>query len=122
MKLKHNILALSLFLALLVYLIDTLFDYLFFHTGTFWGWLFYAVPVHEIRNRMVMVAGFFAFGILVSRILAGRRRAEEALIRSEEAAQRLANETETIAEIGRIITSTFNIEEVYERFANKVNT
>jgi signal transduction histidine kinase len=120
MKLKDNILVLSLFFALLLYLIDTLMDYLFFHTGTFWGWLFYQVPVHDIRDRMVMVAGIFAFGIVVSRILAGRRRAEEALEKSKEAAQRLANETETIAEIGRIITSTFDIEEVYEGFANKV--
>jgi len=121
MKLRNNIFVLSLFFALLFYLIDTLSDYLFFHTGSFWGWLFYRVPVHDIRERMVMVAAIFAFGIVVSRILAGRRRTEEALKRSKEAAQRLASETEIIAEIGRIITSTFNIEEVYERFANKVN-
>jgi signal transduction histidine kinase len=121
MKFKSNIFILTLLFALLLYLIDTLLDYLFFHTGTFWDWLFYEVPVHDIRDRMVTVAGVFAFGIVVSRILAGRRLAEEALKRSQEAAQRLANKNETIAEIGRIITSTFNIEEVYERFAEKAN-
>jgi signal transduction histidine kinase len=121
MKIKHNIFALSLFFALLLYLIDAFIDDLIFHMGGFGGLLFSDVPVHEIYMRIVMVAGFLAFGVLVSRILAGRRRAEEALRRSEKAAQRLANETETIAEIGRIITSTFNIEEVYEGFAEKVN-
>jgi PAS domain S-box-containing protein len=49
-----------------------------------------------------------------------RKEAEEALRRSEEAARRLAQENATVAEIGRIISSTLNIEEVYERFAEEV--
>jgi hypothetical protein len=47
-------------------------------------------------------------------------RAEEALRRSEEAATRLASENATIAEIGRIISSSLNIEDVYDRFAEEV--
>jgi signal transduction histidine kinase len=120
MKLKDNIFALSLFFGFLLFLIDAFMDSLIFHTGNFWTSLFSGVPVHEIRERLVMVAGFLAFGIIVSRILSGRRRAEEALKRSEQGAQRLANEAEIIAEIGRMITSTLNIEEVYEGFAEKV--
>jgi signal transduction histidine kinase len=120
MKLRHNIFTLSLFFGLLLYIIDAAMDSLILHTGTFWSSLFMGVPVHEIRERMVMVAGFLVFGIMVSRILAGRRRAEEALKSSEQGAQRMANETEIIAEIGRMITSTLNIEEVYEGFAEKV--
>jgi len=49
-----------------------------------------------------------------------RKKAEDALQRSEEAATRLAQENATVAEIGRIISSTLNIEEVYERFAEEV--
>jgi PAS domain S-box-containing protein len=49
-----------------------------------------------------------------------RKLAEEALRVSEQAARRLANESELIAEIGRIISSTLNIEEVYACFAEKV--
>jgi PAS domain S-box-containing protein len=49
-----------------------------------------------------------------------RKEAEEALQRSEEAATRLAQENAMVAEIGRIISSTLNIEEVYERFAEEV--
>ena len=40
---------------------------------------------------------------------------------AEEEIERLAQETAAIAEIGRIISSTLNIEEVYERFAEEVH-
>ena len=46
-----------------------------------------------------------------------RKRAEEKQRRSREIAERLANEMAVIAEIGRIISSTLDIDEVYERFA-----
>jgi PAS domain S-box-containing protein len=49
-----------------------------------------------------------------------RKKAEDALQKSEEAATRLAQENAMVAEIGRIISSTLNIEEVYERFAEEV--
>jgi len=49
-----------------------------------------------------------------------QKRAEEALKKSEEEAKRLAQENATMAEIGRIVSSTLNIEEVYERFGREV--
>jgi DNA-binding response OmpR family regulator len=52
----------------------------------------------------------------------GRKKAREALRESEEEARRLAAENAVMAEIGRIISSTLNIEEVYEHFAEKVRT
>ena len=48
-----------------------------------------------------------------------RKQAEEALRRSEAQANQLAQENAIMAEIGRIIGSTLNIDEVYERFANE---
>jgi len=42
-------------------------------------------------------------------------------IRTEKAVTRLSQESAIMAEIGRIISSTLNIEEVYERFAEEVN-
>ena len=51
-----------------------------------------------------------------------RKQAEEAQSRSEEAARRLAEESSMLAEIGRIISSTLNIEEVYEVFSEKVKS
>jgi PAS domain S-box-containing protein len=53
----------------------------------------------------------------VSRDITDRKRAEEALRLSREIAERLAEETAVIAEIGRLIGSTLDIEKVYERFA-----
>src|SRR4030042_2535460 len=47
--------------------------------------------------------------------------AEEALKRSEEAAKRMAQENAAMAEIGRIISSTLEIKEVYERFAEEAH-
>jgi len=47
-------------------------------------------------------------------------RAEEALRKSEEESRKLAQENAIMAEIGRIISSTLKIEEVYERFVEEV--
>ncbi len=52
--------------------------------------------------------------------IAERRQAEKALQESKETAKRIAQENYLVAEIGRIIGSTLNIDEVYERFAEKV--
>ncbi len=49
-----------------------------------------------------------------------RRRVQKALRESEEGARRLAQENAIFAEIGRIISSTLNIDEVYDRFAAAV--
>lgn len=49
-----------------------------------------------------------------------RKEAEEALRRSEESARRLAEENAVLAEISRIISSSFDIEEVYDPFAAQV--
>lgn len=49
-----------------------------------------------------------------------RKEVEETLRRSEETARQMAHENAVMAEIGRIINSTLNIDEVYERFAEEV--
>ncbi len=49
-----------------------------------------------------------------------RKRAEEAIRQSEEEARRLAHENAMMAEIGRIIGSSLDLDEVYEGFAEQV--
>jgi len=68
-----------------------------------------------LRDRDGKPVGILA----ISRDITDRRRGEEALRRSEEATRRLAMENEVLAEIGRIISSTVDIEEVYEHFARE---
>jgi PAS domain S-box-containing protein len=57
----------------------------------------------------------------ISRDVTERKRMEEALKENEKEAKRLAQENELVAEIGRIISTTLNIEEVYEGFAEEVH-
>ncbi|MBU1965380.1 MAG: hypothetical protein KKD24_06155, partial [Proteobacteria bacterium] len=53
-------------------------------------------------------------------VFADLQRAEEEQRRNRETAERLAEETAVIADIGRLIGSTLDIDEVYERFAAEV--
>ena len=68
--------------------------------------------VFDLNGRKVMLG--------LVRDITGRKQAEEALHRSENEAKQLAQENAIVAEIGRIINSTINIEEVYARFAEEV--
>ena len=54
------------------------------------------------------------------RDIADRNSTEEALRKSEEEASRLAQEKAVVAEIGRIMSSSLDMDEVYERFSEEV--
>ncbi|MHB8091465.1 MAG: HD domain-containing phosphohydrolase [Syntrophales bacterium] len=79
------------------------------------GSTFYA----DINSSLVSIWGVHCL-VGTFRDITDRKQADEALRKSEKAARRLAHENDLVAEIGRIISSTLNIEEVYERFAEKV--
>jgi signal transduction histidine kinase len=70
---------------------------------------------------LALSMGMGAFFILRVLPIRSILRAEEALRRSEEEARQLAQENAAIAEIGLIISSSSDINEVYERFADQVN-
>ncbi len=71
------------------------------------------MPLEDDKGKLIS-------WVSVVRDITQRKRAEEALRKSEEESKKLAHENAIMAEIGRIISSTLNIEEVYERFAEEV--
>ena len=72
----------------------------------------------EVSVNYMEIGGRRMFVFL--RDITERKQAEEALRKSEEITKQLAKENAIMAEIGRIVSSTLNIEEVYERFAEEV--
>ena len=73
--------------------------------------------IGEISGAPLIREGKITGAICVARDRSEHKRAEEEQRLSRETAERLAEETAVIAEIGRLIGSTLDIEEVYERFA-----
>jgi PAS domain S-box-containing protein len=83
---------------------------------------FGVLDAHTTRKR-VFAENDINFLRVVANILAEaieRKKAEESLLKSRQAAERLAAEESAIAEIGRIITSAPDVDDVYQRFAEEV--
>ncbi len=78
------ILALAVLLGISVGLIDAVLDYVWFYEGTFLELLVTDVPTHEVYIRSMILASFAVFGVVVSRLFARHRRAENALRESEK--------------------------------------
>jgi PAS domain S-box-containing protein len=79
------------------------------------GSIFYA----DIGASPAIIGGVHClFGIF--RDITARKRVEEELRRNQDVAERLAQEIEVIAEIGKVVGSTLEIEAIYERFAAEV--
>ena len=98
MKTEHKIVVISVMLGLLFWVVDALVDGHFFLDKSFWEVLVLDVPPYEIYIRSLGMGFFLVSGLFVSRSLAKRRRAEEALQRSEKELRLLSSQLLTIQE------------------------
>jgi PAS domain S-box-containing protein len=62
-----------------LWVVDALFDTVFFSEGPFLNSLLFEVSFHELYFRSLFLAAFIVFGILVSRMMARRRAEDEKL-------------------------------------------
>lgn len=76
---EYRIVGLSVVFFVLVCLSDAVFESLVFHEKPFWDSLILNASAHAIFLRSVVTVSFLAFGLIVSRALARRRLAEQAL-------------------------------------------
>ncbi|MCP4674812.1 MAG: PAS domain-containing protein, partial [Deltaproteobacteria bacterium] len=84
MKTEHKIMAVSVTFGLFFWIIDAALDYFLFYEGTLLSLLLTDVPAHEVYIRLVVMACFLAFGVLMSGVVGRRKRVEEMLRESEE--------------------------------------
>lgn len=81
MKVENKIILLSAVAGFFAGAVDTAIYTFFFYKGSFLEHAFFNVSPFEIYVRSFIFITFIAYGVLISRIFAGRRRAEEKLKR-----------------------------------------
>lgn len=84
MKRERLVILFSILLGLAVSYFDAVLDSFFFYKDSFLELAVLNVPKFEIYVRTLIISCFLGFGIVVSRMLAKRRKVEEELSRSEE--------------------------------------
>ena len=84
MKTTHKVIAVSIGFGLFFWVIDAVLDAVFFYQGTLFELLITDVPAHEVYVRLVVMACFLVFGVLLSGGITEREQAEKALRESEE--------------------------------------
>ena len=83
MKTENIIILASIILGLILAIADSILDFFLFHENLFLDLLLFDVPIFELYRRTFILAVFVMFGIVVSRIMTKREKAEIALHESE---------------------------------------
>jgi signal transduction histidine kinase/uncharacterized membrane protein len=79
----YEVIILSIIAGLLAYVMSAAVDAFIFHDGPFLDVLLCA-PIGNVFMRLYILASFIVLGVSTSRLLANRRKAEQALRKSEE--------------------------------------
>lgn len=85
MTVRFKIITLSVFAAVLVWTLDAAIDAFVFREGRFPDILLFNVTPHALHFRLLFLASFIIFGVILSGIMSGRLQTEDALRASREA-------------------------------------
>ncbi len=80
----RKVIGLSLLFGLLVWIMDSIVDTLFFYDETFLKMLIMAVPPYELYARLTAMASFLIFGLVIKRTIDKREKIERSLVESEQ--------------------------------------
>ena len=73
MKIEHRIIGFSFLFGIIIWVIDSLLDSLFFHKEASGGVLIFDMPA------LIWIIGFILFGMVLSKVVASQKKAEEEL-------------------------------------------
>ena len=111
MKKEVNIIILSFFFGVLVWICDSAIDHLFFYDGSFLDLLVLNVPSPEVFFRSQVIIFFTIFGIIISRLFSKRRQAEKTLRKAhDELETRVEERTVKLSEANKYLN-----DEIIER-------
>ena len=79
MKIQHKIIGASIITGAFIWVIDAVLDFLFFQEGSFLEVLIYDVHSHHLYIRLVGIGSFLIFGIIIAKVMASRKKAEDDL-------------------------------------------
>jgi len=113
MKIEYKVIALSIIIGLLFWVIDAVVDYFYFYQEPFQNVLIPEASSFELYIRLTWTAFFFIFGLITSRIIAKRKQTEEELLKFKMGIER-SNEAVFITDInGTIIYANPAFEKIY---------
>ena len=79
MKIQHKIISASIIIGVFIWIIDAILDFLFLHEGAFLEVLIYDIHTHHLYIRLIGMGSFLIFGIIIAKIMALRKKAEDDL-------------------------------------------
>ena len=82
---KYKYVFVSTIFGLIVWVIDTIADYLFFYQGnTFGGLLLFNIPKHELYIRFLILVAFIIFGAIINKVVRKKEKISQDLSASQE--------------------------------------
>ncbi len=116
MKTEHKVIAVSFMFGLLAWIFDAVIDYLFFFKGTLLELLITDVPLHEVYIRLLVMAFFLIFGIIVSRVITERKQAIEEIEKLAKFPTENPNPVLRISKDGTVLYHNYASESLLEHW------